>query len=505
MLDKFKWFWKYYKEYPYILFVLLILTPVQAAIQVTIPRIIEFTVDFAKSGVVPDNRAARLIADWGTRLDISTAAAFALALLGIGLISFTLYAYVQSHRGWMNLKMEWLFRQDAFNGITRKGPDFFNKFRTGDVVTRLTDDVAEKLSWFACSGIFRFYEAVLMVIFTAIMMVIIDPVLTLWTAGPLPILIIIFFKSSSLLEKRYDKLQKSISRFNDVMEACFSGIRVVKAYSRENSQRGKFDQSAQARRSAEISAVKATVVVDSLYMYIWQFGIIIAIFAGGYMVIKANLTLGKLMAFIYYVIYLVFPMFDIGQFLVKSRQSGVSIERLKELDSIPPMVTDSGESDANNDFHGEIKFENVDFGFDSTERKILDNINLEVHGGETVAVVGKIGAGKSWLVNMVPRFVDPTGGRIAIGGQDIRDAKLGELRESIGYVPQEPTLFSDTVENNIRFGRDEISDETLNWAIDIAQLRDDISTFPKGTKTLIGHVDIRRSETAAIAGQGSGR
>jgi ATP-binding cassette subfamily B protein len=486
MLDKIKWFWRYYKRYPYVLAVLLLLTPVQTVFQVSIPRLIEFIIDFAKTGQVSQNWAAILIAETGADQGLSVAASFVLTLIGIGFIAFVLYAFVQSHRGWMNIKLEWLFRQDAFNGITIKGPDFLNRFRTGDLVTRMTDDVAEKLSWFACSGIFRLYEALMMVVFTVAMMAAIDPILTLWTAGPLPILILIFFKSSSTLDRRYDKLQKNISRFNNIMEACFSGIRVIKAYAREDAQKRKFDDVALDRRAAEISAVKATTVVDSLYFYIWQFGIIIALLAGGYMVINANLTLGKLVAFIYYIVYLVFPMFDIGQFLVKSRQSAVSINRLTELEKVAPMVGDRGKTALGSSIEGRLIFEDIDFRFPDSDRKIIEGISLEIEPGQTVAIVGKIGSGKTWLVNMIPRLVDPTGGAIRLDGRDLREFKLEDLRRNIGYVPQEPVLFSDTVKSNIRFGRDEITDDTLQWAIEVSQLKDEIAGFPNGIDTRIG-------------------
>ncbi len=486
MLDKIKWFWKYYKHYRYVLAVLLLLTPVQTVFQVSIPRLIEFIIDYAKTGQVSQNSAAIRIAEIGADLGLSVAASFVLTLIGIGFIAFVLYAFVQSHRGWMNIKLEWLFRQNAFNGITIKGPDFFNRFRTGDLVTRMTDDVAEKLSWFACSGIFRLYEALMMVIFTVAMMAAIDPILTLWTAGPLPILILIFFKSSSTLDRRYDKLQKNISRFNNIMEACFSGIRVIKAYAREDAQKRKFDDVALDRRAAEISAVKATTVVDSLYFYIWQFGIIIALLAGGYLVINANLTLGKLVAFIYYIVYLVFPMFDIGQFLVKSRQSAVSINRLTELEKVPPMVEDDGNMAVDSDIKGRLNFENVDFSFPGSIRKIIERISFDIEPGQTVALVGKIGSGKTWLVNMIPRLVDPTGGIIRLDGRDLREFNLEDLRRNIGYVPQEPVLFSDTVKSNIRFGRDEITDDTLRWAIEVSQLKNEIADFPDGINTRIG-------------------
>jgi len=486
MLNKFKWLWSYYRGYGYVLAVLLLLTPVQTVLQVSIPRLIEFTVDFVKTSTVPSNAVATWLAAFGADYGLSTAATYALSLVALGLCASALYCFVQSHRAWMNIRLEWAFRQRAFDGITLRGPDFFNKFRTGDLVTRMTDDVAEKLSWFACSGMFRLYEAVLMVIFTIVMMAMIDPMLTVWSVAPLPLLILVFFKTSSLLDKRYEHLQKRISQFNDVMESCFSGIRVVKAYVKEKAQKTKYDQAVAERRDAEISAVRTHAVIESLYMYIWQFGIIIVLLAGGYFVINSGLSLGKLIAFIYYVVYLVFPMFDIGQFLVKSRQSAVSIGRLMELEDVEPMVADGAAVSGDDDLKGSIKFDHVTFGFSGIDRNIIDDISMEINPGETVALVGRVGAGKSWLINMIPRLVDPTGGRIEIDGHDLREFQLEDLRSQIGYVPQESVLFSDTIRNNIILGRDDVSDDLIDWAIDVSQLKSEIDSFSDGIETAIG-------------------
>jgi ATP-binding cassette subfamily B multidrug efflux pump len=486
MWDKVKWFWRYYRNYKYVLAVLVFLTPVMAALHVVIPRVIEITIDYAKTGELPSYAIFSWLDSLAGNLGISTVSLFAILIIILGLDTSLVYAYIQGHRAWMNMRLQWLFRQAAFDNVTYKGPDFFNKFRVGDIVTRMTDDVDEKLSWFACSGIFRFYEALIFIVFTLIMMLTIDPFLTLLTAGPLPILIFIFFKSATILDKRYDRLQTRISIMYDIMEACFSGMRVVKAYVQEKAQRRKFDDAVMDRRNAEISAIKATTIVDSLYMYIWQFGIIIVLLAGGFMVVKSNLSMGKLVAFVFYVIYLIFPMFDIGRFLVKSRQSAVSINRLLELEKSRPMVFDNGKLEYNSGNGTHLVFSNVSLSFSEEGRRILEDINFEVEPGRKVALVGKIGSGKSWIAAMVPRFVDPSEGRIILDGNDIRDYGLEELRGIIGYVPQEPALFSDTVENNIVFGRAGISRDDIDWAIEVSQLRGEIETFPDGIRTRIG-------------------
>jgi len=486
MLNKIKWLWKFYRHYPGVVAILLILTPLQSMIQVTMPRLLGFSIDYSRSGELSDHWLARSVIDIANYFGFEPTTGFALVYIVGGFFSFGLYAYFQSWRAWMNCRSEWFFRQQSFDDITSKGPNFFNKFRTGDLITRLTDDVAEKLSWFACSGIFRFYEALLAVSFIVGMMLSIDPALTLWTAGPFPALIIIFFASSSLLDKRYDLLQASISKFNDVMESCFSGVRVVKAYVREKAQKKKFMETAVARRQNEINAIRVTTLVDSLYGYIWQLGVVIVLLAGGYRVLYSDLTIGSMATFIYYVVWLVFPMFDIGQFLVKSRQSAVSINRLQELENVPPMIKDNEVNPPQAVVRGRLSFENIDLSFDGATQKIIDNVSFEVGAGKTVALVGKVGSGKTWLINMVPRLVDPTSGKVKLDGVELRDYPVAELRKMIGYVPQEPSLFSDSIRNNILFGRPEIPETILEWAIEVAQLKDDIASFPKGLETEIG-------------------
>ena len=486
MVDKIKWFWRYYRRYPYILLVLLLLTPVQTVFQVSIPRMIDFTVDYMDTKKVSYDFLAIWMVKLGAFFNFSPVVTFALSFIVLGLIASILYMIVQGHRAWMNLKLEWLFRQNAFDDITLKGPDFFNRFRTGDLVTRMTDDVAQKLSWFACSGIFRLYEALLMVGFTIAMMVTINPVLTLWVMIPLPILIVVFFRSATLLDKRYDYLQTRISRFNDIMETCFYGIRVVKAYVREKAQRKKFDHAAVERRDAEISSIKMSTVIDSLYMYIWQVSVIIILLVGGYLVMHDEMSRGKLGSFIFYTVWLVFPMFDIGQFLVKSRQSAVSINRLVELEKVPPMVEEKATPSENGNIKGNLDLKDVSFSFSGLKYDIINEVSLSVPVGKTVALVGRVGAGKSWLVNMIPRLVDPSRGLIYLDGHRLQEYKLEELRHSIGYVPQEPVLFSDTVKNNILMGRKNISDADLDWAIEVSQLKDEIKSFPQGINTFIG-------------------
>jgi ATP-binding cassette subfamily B protein len=198
------------------------------------------------------------------------------------------------------------------------------------------------------------------------------------------------------------------------------------------------------------------------------------------------LSIGSMATFLYYTVWLVFPMFDIGQFLVKARQSGVSINRLMELEDMPPMVVERPSNGSHLSESNGVGYDDVSFTFPELDRKIVEQLKLDIKPGQTIAVVGRVGSGKSWLVNMIPRLVDPTGGQISIDHHDLREFSLEELRGAIGYVPQEPVLFSDTVRNNITFGRDHIDPALISWAVEVAQLTDEVQRFPKGLDTPIG-------------------
>jgi len=427
-----------------------------------------------------------------------------LILLILGVANFFVYASMQGTRAWTNLVLERDFRQKVFEHLIRLGRSFFQRFRTGDIVTRLTDDLSTdmKLSWFACSGIFRTIEALCMVVFGLIVMTRLNPVLTLFAVGPLPILIVIFMWTSSAVEKRYETLQKRISDVNAHMEACFSGIRVVKAYRRERAQEGGFHEVIGRRKHAEIDAVKVGTIVQAMYGYIWQFGVVIVLLVGGKMVMEGKLTIGTLAAFDAYVMLLVFPMYDIGTFFVRGKSAGVSIRRLADMEDVEPEVREvsqprelpeaggalpeARQGGSMGGLRGALRFESVSLSFTPGGTRVLDGVSFEVRRGQIVALVGRVASGKSSVVNLIPRLNDPTEGQIFLDGVPVRELSLEALRKIIGYVPQEPLLFSDTVENNIRFHRDWVTQEDIMQAAEVSRLVEEVEAFPDGFQTKIG-------------------
>ncbi len=431
-------------------------------------------------------------------------------LLGLGVLHFCIYVVMQYRRACLNIRFEFGVRLRAFESVLRLGPSFFSKFRTGDVVTRLNDDVSEKISWFLCSGVFRVIEALLLIVAVVIMMLLLNPMLTLYTATPLPILVGLFIVTGHQMHKRYEAVQKSISELNASLESCFSGIRVIKAFGVEDHQQRLVEETIEQQRRAETQAVRWQTIIDSLYGNIWQLAIVAVLLAGGMMVISGTVTLGDLMAFDTYVLLLVWPMFDIGQFFVKGKLCAVSVDRVAEVEEFPPEVSipevplpvarhvfsdppheESAVPETSSPLA--LRFEQVSYRYPNREAAAVENITFTAKPGTLTAIAGEVGSGKSTLLNLIPRLMDPQTGSIIWGDENTREWPADSLRGQLGYVPQEPHLLSGSIEENIRFGRQGISEEDIRTALAIAQFEKEIASWPEGLETVVGSRGVRLS------------
>lgn len=407
-----------------------------------------------------------------------------LILLGLSLLNFIFSVRNTNYRALTNLELEWYFRQNIFARLIKLDQTFYDKFRLGDLVTRLTDDVGYKLSWFACSGVFRAWESLLKILFSLVAMCYINPYLSLIAIIPLPIQIVIFSKSRNILDKRFKHLQQVISRVNETIENCFSGIRIIQAYCMEHRQAEKFASVASERVDAEISAEKAHIFIHSLYHYFWQISQILVLLTGGWLVINGKLTIGEFVAFDYYIGYLVWPMFDISGLLVGYRRASVSIKRLRELDEFTSLIQSPEKSEKPEKVTGHLVFRDVTFRRDN--KCILHRVSFDTENHRMVALAGEVGCGKSSLLELISRFFDPSEGEIILDGVPLKKWDLRDLRKRIGYVSQEPLLFTDTVRNNISFGRDWIKEKKVLSSSEISRLTEEVNSFTDGFDTSIG-------------------
>lgn len=468
----FGWILEYWKRHPTKLGFLMAMTMVYTALAISYPIFFKLVVDGLRSGASQDEIGRNVI--------------FLMALGGgAAIVNWGL----MSTRGWTNMKIEIELRERLFRHLTAMGPKFYHGHHTGDLITRLTDDLGEKLSWYTCSGVFRALQGAFLFVFVVAVMFRMNYRLALLALLPMPFIMAVFFWGERGFEKRYHKLQQTISQVNDFLETCFSGIRVVKVYNREEHQRQSFGAAISQRIGAEMAAIKADGLYGAFNQFINQAGVMVVMLAGGYLVIDGKLSLGSFVAFHTYSQMLIEPFWNMSNFFMAGKRAAVSYSRLLEVLDFPPEVREGEETP---EFESHIEFQGVTFGY-QPEHPILRDISFRIEKGQKVAIVGQVGSGKSTLAHLLLRFSDPQQGSIVIDGRDIRGMRLAELRRLMGYAPQEALLFSETVLNNIIFHRSDVDRRRALAAGRLSQLDKEVALLDSGYDTRIGQRGISLS------------
>ena len=412
----------------------------------------------------------------------------ALIMLAVGVTNFVLYSLLQGARSIVNCRIEWRARRKVFAHLSEVEPDFYRRWRTGDLVTRLSDDAGEKIAWFLCSGIFRTFEATLIVVACLTGMIIIDPVLTLWVVIPLPLLIIGQAVVQNALGRRYKRVQEAISGINDELSSTFAGIRIVQACSLQRPARKRFRERAAEQKSAEVSTSIMQQGVFMMYGYGWQMAVVALLIAGGLHVIDGTITLGQFVTFEGFVMTLIWPMFDVGTFVSKYKQTFVALGRLQELLDEPTLPEPIGKDVPS---HASMTVENATIN-GTDDAPLVHDLDFELRPGELLAVVGGVGSGKSTLVEMLAGERSPASGGLRVGGIPVESLARHELRRFIGYVPQDPILLSAPIRENILLGR-EVSQQDLDHALEVSRLAQDMPAFPDGLDTMVGERGVTLS------------
>ncbi len=413
-------------------------------------------------------------------------------LLGIGLLHFALHSLIQNLRGWTNCYFEHSFRVRLSHVMLRLGLGFFQRFRTGDITTRLVDDISEKkLGWFACSGIFRLYEAFLIIGGCLYCMLQLHVGLTLLTALPMLAVALFYVRSSRQAQTYSQQSQTAISELNAYLTSTLDGIRVVKAYGQEQRASKAFAHVVENQYSKDMALARIKSLLELSYSRFAEIGILVVFLAGGWLVIQGQLKLGSLIAFNNYIFMLLWPLVDVGQFFIKGRQASVSVERVRELENYPPEITQANTPLPWPDSSLELSLNQVSFAY--PHHQILNDISFKAQAGEIIALAGAIGSGKSLLLDLIPRMLEPAQGEIKLNGKALQAYDLEQLRSQIGFVSQTPNLFSASIRENILFGRKGISDHELQAAIQVAQIEQDLPLFSEGLETLIGQRGVKLS------------
>ncbi len=405
---------------------------------------------------------------------------FGVALIG-GIIRFAQRRIIQG----VARKIEFHLRADFFLHLQKLSASYYDNVRTGDLMTRATSDL-NAIRMVLSSAIMYTADATVFFGLALVIMLRIDTSLTLVALLPYPILALVIRFLGKRLHARYERIQDAFSVMNTKVQENLSGVRVVKAYTLEANEIDHFNGLNQEFVHRNHMQIKLMSFFFPLFRFLPGIGIVVLLWMGGLHVIDGKITLGDFVAFQAYLMMLVRPMITLG-FIVNTFERGAaSMDRINEILNEEPEIYDSERVKWNiKNIEGEIVFKNLNFSY-TDGQTVLKNINLKVNKGSTLAIVGGTGSGKSTFVNLIPRIRQAERGTIFIDGTDIQDIPLSILRSNIGFVEQEPFLFSDYLRNNIAYGMETPNDDEIKEAAHTADLLAQIEEFPDGLQTLLG-------------------
>ncbi|HET8855086.1 MAG TPA: ABC transporter ATP-binding protein [Salinimicrobium sp.] len=384
---------------------------------------------------------------------------------------------------------------DLKNEIYRKYQElslnFYKQNRTGDLMNRISEDVSKVRMYLGPAIMYSVQTSVLFLVVIPYMFSQ-APMLTLYTIAPLPILSFAIYKLSVVINKRSTIVQQYLSKLNTFTQESFSGISVIKSYGLEPQTNTSFVKLSNDNKDKNIDLVKVQAFFFPLMVLLIGVSTIMVIYIGGRKFINGEIEqLGILVEFLLYVNMLTWPVATVGWVTSIVQEAEASQKRINEfLKEVPQIQNPSTEKE---DIQGTISFKNVSFTYEDTHITALKNISFEVKSGETLAIIGKTGSGKSTILELIGRLYDVEGGAIEMDGKDIRKMNLTELRNSIGYVPQDAFLFSDSISNNIRFGKQDATQEDVINAAKNAAVHRNIIGFSKGYDTVLGERGITLS------------
>jgi len=385
--------------------------------------------------------------------------------------------------------IEFDLRNDLFSHIVTLSQDFYGKYRTGDIMARATNDL-NAVRMMLGPGIMYFTETFFTAVFLIGVMLSVDWRLTLLCLIPAPLVSVAVILFGRKIHDRFETIQKMFSDISSRVQENLSGVRVIRAYAQENAEIRKFELLNQDYVVENIRLARLSAFFMPLLQALIGCGFLIVLLAGGYQLLAHRISLGSFVLFNTYMGMLIWPMIALGWVVNLMQRGTASWSRIMELMHEKPSIQRRNFVEPN-EVKGELRFDDVEMQYPAGAA--LRNINLEIPAGATVAIVGHTGSGKSTLVNLIPRLMDPTRGSVFLDGVDLRDLDPEWLRRQIGFVPQETFLFSATLAENIAWGVDHATDDEIADAAELAGLAPDIATFPAGYGTIIGERGITLS------------
>ncbi|MCJ7553847.1 MAG: ABC transporter ATP-binding protein/permease, partial [Ignavibacteriaceae bacterium] len=415
---------------------------------------------------------------------------YALLIVGTSLLAGIFRFLIRKTIIVVSREIEYDLRGDFWAHIQKLSLRYFQNNSTGNIMAHATNDINAVRMFIGPAVMYSIDTGIRLVIVVAIMLSL-DTWLTIYALLPLPILSFVVYRIGSLIHDKYTRIQETFSRLTSRAQENYSGIRVIKSYVREANEIKQWKELSQEYLKKNMNLVRTQALIMPILLLITGLSIIIVILVGGMKIINGEMNLGEITAFIVYLGILIWPMIAFGWVINIIQQAEASMKRLNKIFNEPYEIDDNSQTDFSiRELKGKIEFKNVAFRYGEYLPDVLSNISLTVQQGETVAIIGHTGSGKTSLINLLPRLYDVTSGEILIDGVNLKKIPLDVLRRNISVVQQESFLFSDNVYNNISYGLREVDKERVKEVSRIANFDKDVENFPNGYETIVGERGI---------------
>ncbi|MBC7925936.1 MAG: ABC transporter ATP-binding protein [Bryobacteraceae bacterium] len=386
--------------------------------------------------------------------------------------------------------IEFDLRNELFQTLVGLSGDFYAKFRTGDIMARTTNDL-NAVRMMLGPGLMYWSETILMLVFSVAVMATVDGPLTLIALAPTPVISLVVILFGRTIHSRFEKIQAMFSDISSRVQENLAGVRVIRAYTQEQYELNRFEAINRDFIHENVGLARTQGMFMPTLQAMVGLAFLCVLWAGGTRLLAREITLGNFVMFNTFMGMLVWPMIALGWVVNLTQRGTASLSRIDEIMLHKPTIAAPPNPIVVTKPLGDIEFRDVHVDF--AGRKALDGISLRIEAGSTVAIVGHTGSGKSTLVHLIPRMLDPTSGTVLVDGHDVKDYDPAELRNRIGFVPQETFLFSDTLSGNIAFGVPGATEEQIHNAAETAGLAPDVEGFPEGYGTEVGERGITLS------------
>ncbi len=452
--------------------------------QLAVPELTQNMIDAVTRGYLGSINPAipdALTTDEAETLLINAALIIVLFAVIRGLFSFV-QAYMAER---VSQGIAFDFRNEIFSKVQRLSFSYHDQNQTGQLMVRATDDV-EKVRLFIAQGLVLTAQSFLLLVITLIILFLSNWKLTLTILPTLPFALVLFMTFGNLAQPLFAKVQRRISELNTVLQEAIAGIKVVKAFAREDYVEERFEKAANDVWAQQLQVSRVFATLFPLIFLLAQIGQVVILYFGGRSIISGELTVGEYQKFSLYLLYVFFPLGQLGFIISLMAQASASAERIFEILEAENDVTNKPDAIELPDIKGHVRFNDVTFRYFEHSDNVLSSVSFDALPGETIALLGSTGSGKTTIINLIPRFYDVSEGAVLIDDMDVRDVTMESLRAQIGIVLQETNLFSGTIGENIAFGRPEASQEEIEAAAKAAAAHEFIMSFPDGYATPVG-------------------